>query len=465
MSKLLAGLVLAWAGALLAGCAGFSPDGGMDRVQGLVQERLGSAPQRLDGEAGQARLAQEVERLLAVPLTPDAAVKIALLNHRGLQAQLAELKVAEARLVAAGRPRNPGFVYGRFAQGEEREFERTFLVDLMGLITLPVRSEIERRRFAQVQLDTARQALALAQEVRAAWFDAVAAQEGVRHLEAAVGAAAAGAELAARMRAVGNFSRQRQLAEQLQYAELAAELARARHEATVARERLARLLGLRGAQRAYQLPETLPELPEELMAEGAALQHALDGRLDLMIAREELAGLARNLGLTRRTGLVNVLEVGWLNSTASHAPVKRGYEIELRLPIFDWGEARTAQAQALYTQALHRAAQLAVEAESEVLAVHASYRTAWALARHYRDEVLPLTERLMEEAQLRYNGMLIDVWGLLAQARARAQAARAATEATRDFWLAEANLRRALDGTGAVQALLARGGALALGGE
>ncbi|MCX7673203.1 MAG: RND transporter, partial [Thiobacillaceae bacterium] len=94
-----------------------------------------------------------------------------------------------------------------------------------------------------------------------------------------------------------------------------------------------------------------------------------------------------------------------------------------------------------------------------------SYRTAWALARHYRDEVLPLTERLMEEAQLRYNGMLIDVWGLLAQARARAQAARAATEATRDFWLAEANLRRALDGTGAVQALLARGGALALGGE
>ncbi|MCX7673674.1 MAG: RND transporter, partial [Thiobacillaceae bacterium] len=110
MSKLLAGLVLAWAGALLAGCAGFSPDGGMDRIQTLVQARLGSAPQRMDDEAAAERVAQEVERLLASPLTPDAAVKIALLNHRGLQAQLAELKVAEARLVAAGRPRNPGFV-------------------------------------------------------------------------------------------------------------------------------------------------------------------------------------------------------------------------------------------------------------------------------------------------------------------------------------------------------------------
>jgi len=54
---------------------------------------------------------------------------------------------------------------------------------------------------------------------------------------------------------VGNFSRLRQQREQLLYAELAAERARARQAAVRERERLTRLMGLAGAQRAYRLPE------------------------------------------------------------------------------------------------------------------------------------------------------------------------------------------------------------------
>lgn len=434
---------------LLAGCAGFSPDGGFARVEELSQARLGVKPQRMANPAYGERLAQEVERLLAVPLTADTAMQIALINNRGLQASFAELGIAEAELVQAGRPRNPGFSYGRFAQGDEREYERTFLFDLMWLITLPARSEIERRRFEHTQLKVAGEVLSLAQATRQAWFSAVAAQEAVRQLEEAVTAARAGAELAARMAEVGNFSRMRQQREQLLYAELAAELARARQASVQGRERLTRLMGLAGAQRGYRLPDRLPPLPGAPLDEPELVRRAMETRLDVRMAREELEGLARNLGLTRSTGLVNVLEVGWLNSTSNEAPVKRGYEIELRLPIFDWGGARTARAEALYTQALHRVAQIAVNAQSEVAEAYAAYRTAYDLARHYRDEVLPLTERLAEESLLRYNGMLIGVWDLLAAARQRVRALQAANLALRDFWIAQTNLERTLDGQGA----------------
>lgn len=450
------GLLLV-AASLLSGCASFSPDGGFERVQALAQERVGVQPRRVANEAEADSVAAELTRLLAAPLTADTAVRIALMNNRGLQARFAELGIAEAEFVQASRPRNPGFTYGRFSQGDEREFERGLLFDLMWLITLPARSEIEQRRFAQTQLEVAGEVLRLAQATRQAWFSAVAAQQTVRHLEEIVAAARAAAELATRMAEVGNFSRLRQQREQLLYAELAAELARARLTAVRSRETLTRLLGLTGTQRDYVLPERLPELPAAPREEPEIVRLAMESRLDVRLAREALAGLARNLGLTRSTGLINVLEVGWLNSTSNAAPVKRGYEIELRLPIFDWGAARVARAEALYTQAMHRVAEIAIEAQSEVVEAYMAYRAAYDLARHYRDEILPLTERIAEEGLLRYNGMLVSVWDLLADARQRIQGELAATLALRDFWLAETQLQMAMNGKGAGGLVLSGG--------
>jgi hypothetical protein len=68
------------------------------------------------------------------------------------------------------------------------------------------------------------------------------------------------------------------------------------------------------------------------------------------------------------------------------------------------------------------------------------------LAQQQRTEVLPTAQLLQDEAVLRYNGMFISVWDLLAQARATTQAVATATEAERDFWLAEVDLQLAVLG-------------------
>jgi len=97
-------------------------------------------------------------------------------------------------------------------------------------------------------------------------------------------------------------------------------------------------------------------------------------------------------------------------------------------------------------QSVHRTAEVAVNARSEVRESYSAYRTAFDLARHYRDEVVPLRKRISEENLLRYNGMLSSVFELLADARDQVATVTAAIEAQRDYWMAETDLQTALTG-------------------
>ena len=143
----------------LAGCASFSKDGGLDAVSTLTSERIGqdirlqrSAPPT---PAVQAELAQ----LLRQPLSADSAVRVALLNNRGLHASLLELGVAEADLVQAGRMANPSIGFSRMSGGGETEIERSVMFDLVGLLTIPLRRDIEARRFEGAKLAAATEAI------------------------------------------------------------------------------------------------------------------------------------------------------------------------------------------------------------------------------------------------------------------------------------------------------------------
>ena len=97
-------------------------------------------------------------------------------------------------------------------------------------------------------------------------------------------------------------------------------------------------------------------------------------------------------------------------------------------------------------QALHRTAQVAVDARSEVRESYSAYRTSYDLTKHYRDDVVPLRKRISEENLLRYNGMLIGIFELLADSRDQVASVTSYVEALRDFWMAQTNLETALSG-------------------
>ena len=432
--------------AALGGCASFSPDGGFAAVEKLAKDRLGKDLQWARSDADLDTIAKRVNELLAKPLTVDDAVQVALLNNRGLQATFQDLGITEAEVVQAGRLPNPGFSFGRLKRGDEIEWERGLHFNIARLLALPFIGQMEARRFEQSKAMVAMRMLSLAADARKAYFNALAAIEAVRYMRQVKQAADASAELARRMEQVGNFNKLQRAREQVFYADASLNLARAEQAQRATRERLTRLLGAWGAQSQFTLPERLPDLPKQAIELPDIERVALSQRLDVQGAKLAAEQTARNLGLTRATRFINVLELGVLRNSSNEAPTQRGWEIGLELPLFDWGGARVARAEAVYMQTVHRAAETAINARSEVREAYTGYRSAFDIARHHRDEIVPLRQRIAEENVLRYNGMLIGVFELLADARAQIASVNNYIESLRDFWIAQADLDMALIG-------------------
>jgi outer membrane protein TolC len=438
---------------LLAGCATFSPDGGMDAVQDIVGSTLSKNVVALrtpeDAETARATMVD----LLRRPLAAAAAVQIALLNNRGLQAAYDELAVAEARRVGESLPPNPRISLSRISSSAELEIERRVVADVLALVTLPARSDIASTRFRQAQFRAAEETLRVAGQARRAYYRAVAAREVASFLAQAQSAAETATKLAARLGETGAMNKLDQAREQVFYAELTAQLARARQRAVSEREALTRLMGLWGGDLDFKLPNALPGLPRHAQAPRTIEVEAVRRRVDLQIARMELEALARSYGVTQATRFINLLEAGYAGKTTkdkSSGEIIRdhGFDLELQIPIFDFGEVRVRQAEATYMQAVNRLTELAVNVRSQAREAYQAYRSTYDIAAHYRREVLPLRKIISDETLLRYNAMQIDVFSLLAEARQRIAATVAAIEAQRDFWLATTDLGVAVVGGG-----------------
>lgn len=434
---------------LLAGCATLEPEKNLADVQQLSTGRTAGVAvelQRPDAD-NQAAVAE----LLQAPLTAESAVRIALLNSPRLQQALLTLDLSDALRVQAGRVPNPHFSVAELAEGEQRELERALRFDVVGLLLLPWKSQWQSRQHELAKLQAAQDIVRLATEVRKAWINAVAAQQSVQYLGDVKEAAEAGAELARRMTRVGNFSKLQQAREQLVLADAAAQLARAQQRAVGEREQLTRLLGLWGAQTQYALVERLPDLPAQPAAQTEVEARALRERLDVRAAVAETTYVGDALGLVKTTGYLDGLTLAYKHTStvdgAGARAEKHGWELELPLPLFDWGTARNARAEAIYLQSAVRVRNVAVQARSEAREAYHGWRTAWDLARHYRDEVVPLRRFISDETLLRYNGMLLSAWDLLGEIRTQSQSVNQALEAQRDFWLADADLQLTLTGT------------------
>jgi outer membrane protein TolC len=440
----------------LAGCASISPDGLRSAVQSHAASRLPEGSQ-LPAPDPQTRDAaqQRMDEWLRQPLEMDQSVRIALLNNPGLQARLAQLGVQDADRVQALTLPNPTLALGRMVNHDEREIERQLSFGLVSLITLPWRSRWQGMQMEQATLAAAQDVLRLAADTRRAWLRAVAARQQLAASERMHEAAEAGAELARRMARVGNFSRLQQARELSIQQDTAAQLARARLAATAEHEQLARLMGLWGRRIDFRLPEQLPPLPQAataLRSGDDAEATALRERLDLRALRRDLDQLAERRGWARLGAMFGDIGLGYSRNTATekatgHSDVTRGWEIDLPLPLFDWGGAASGRARAEVQRSAAQLQQGAIQARAEARSSWLRYRTAWDLAHQQQAEVLPLRRFSQDGTLRRYNGMFVSVWELLAEARSSAQAVATATDAQRDFWLAETDLQLALTGT------------------
>ncbi|OAF07771.1 copper resistance protein [Bradyrhizobium centrolobii] len=436
----------------LSGCATFSPDSGMTVVSDITGLTIKKDVAFVRSAEDATQASDAVKRLLSRTLSVDAAVQVALLNNKGLQAAYNELALAEAELVQQSLPPNPVFSISRISGDGASEIERQVVGDILALATLPFRSDIARERFRQAQLKAALETLRLATDVRRADFRAVAANEMVGLLTDAKSTAEATARLATKLGQTGSMNKLDQAREQVFYAETTADLATTRQEAASSRERLARLMGLWGGDLDFRLPSQLPPLPRRPLTLPFIEADAVGHRIDLQIARLELVALAKSLDLTQATRFVTLLDVAGIDKR-THDPDtppfrERGFDVAFQIPIFDGGEVRVRQATETYNQAFNRLTEKAVNVRSQARDAYRTYRSTYDIAGHYQREILPLRKTITEEMQLRFSSMQVDVFALVMEARQRIASQRAAIDAKRNFYLAQSDLQTAINGGG-----------------
>ena len=432
----------------LTGCTSVNFDDTLHQVNQDLGEFSTTPLQLVQTQEQRLEQQQKTDALLSEPLQQYTAVQLALVNSPTLQALLAQSWSNAANAAQAGRILNPSFSFEQTTHLDEVEIGRRLSFGLLDILTLPLRQGIAERNIARARMQLSNDVVEQITQVRQAWVKAVAAKQNHGYATQVFDAAEASAELAKRMQAVGNFTKLQRARQQSFYADAATQLATAQHQATASKEALVRALGLTEQQAAaMKLPDRLPNLPTQPRSPDAVSQAANKGRLDIQLAQSQLNAAAKAQGLTEITSVVDI-ELGIRRDTvfdnaAGTATPRNGYEISLKLPLFDFGGLRRDAMNAQTLAAANPLEATVRNAGSNLRESYSAYRTAWDIANHYRQEVLPLRQLIADETLLQYNGMFIGVFDLLAESRNQISGVMAALAAEQQFWLADAALQAA----------------------
>jgi cobalt-zinc-cadmium efflux system outer membrane protein len=431
----------------LSGCTTVSLNAGFGEISTLVEERnatkiFWNSGSELDKEA-----TEKVLFLLRNKLTVDEAVQIALLNNRELQAVYSDLGVAQADLVQAGLLNNPIFDAAvKFpVSGGRPDLELSAIWNFLDIFYLPLRKRIAAARFEEAKLRVTGAVLDFSAQVRSAFHSHQANEQMLGLRQTIVKALTASLEVTRRLNEAGNitdleFARDRALAEAGKLALRSAEIA-----VRQSREELNTLMGMWGKETEWQTDGRLPDLPEQEVQTANLERDALIRSLDLSHARQRIVVAGEQLGFNRTTALISELDAGPLGEREDGS-WRVGPTLEFPIPLFDQGQARIGRAVAELRRSQQEYYALAIRIRSTARGVRDRMEGSRDRALYYRDILLPLHERIVNESQLQYNAMQLGPIQLLRAREQQIETAVAYVEALRDYWLARGDMGQILSG-------------------
>ena len=431
---------------LVAGCV-VPRKAGFDDVSKSLSKRTPYRVHWNQGTDADRQVADETRRLLSQELTVETAIQIALFNNPELQATYERLGVAQADVVQAGLLRNPriSFHYGfRILESGLDEIVGSVTGAFLDLFLMPLKKKLANAEFRRVKLEVADAVLAKVDAVADAFYAVQASTQIVAMRRTMLDAQQAATELAVRQHEAGNISDLDLSNEQAVYAQAKLDVARAEYQLLADRESLTRLLGVWGTDVEYKVAAKLPDVPAAEPDLAHLEQLAIEHRFDLAAAREELNGAAAALQVTKGTRVISGLDLGANGHRDPDGPTTLGPTVDLELPIFDQKQAEVARLRAQLHAAQHRSDALAIAIRSEVRQARNRLMAARLTIEYYAKTLVPLRERIVTLSQEQYNAMLLGVYQLLQAKQNEITSYREYIEAVRDYWIARADLERAI---------------------
>lgn len=426
---------------ILVGCTSTNPKASLDEVRRTVAVRTGQPVPGMGEEA--------VNALLQSNLTAQSAVTITLMNNRSLQAEFEEIGISQAELAQAARLRNIEITGSwRFPDHPPSIMNAGYSAagDFLDLLTLPARKKIATHALEQTKLRVANDVLRLAAEVQMMFYTVQADQELANRLAIIVEVNNAAADLAQRQYDAGNIN-DLDLGNQLaSAAQGRLDLMQAQAHTRTERERLNRLLGLSGSQANWKVADELPRLPVTDATVENLESFAVGQRLDLAAARKQEESIVAALRLKEKTRFIPGVTVGVSTERSTDGQRVTGPSLTLELPLFDQGQPAVARLAAQYRQAQNNRLALETNIRSEVRQAQDTLLAARAAVDHYTRILLPQRQKILRDTLLHYNAMQKSGYDLLAAKEREQMAERGQIEAVRDYWMARAELERAVGG-------------------
>lgn len=429
------------------GCTTISPKAGMNDVERSANERFGMRVEWIQDQAEDDAVRQTVQSMLASELSVDAAVQISLLNNPALQAEYEKLAISQADLVQAGLIRNP--VFSGFARFPDRSPSATnvelgIVYDFLDVLMRAGRMRLAATQFEQTRASVTHRVIEHATQTKAAFYGLQAAQQVEDVSRTIVDAGATSLELAARMNAAGNLSELALANEQALLEQARLDLAGVLAERLEARERMNRLLGVWGQDTGWKIGSRLPNVPGEETALEHLESEAVRNRFDLAGAKCEVDALSQSLEIARTWRWGTVAEIGVSGERDSGRQWTMGPTLSVEIPIFDQRQAVIARLEAELRESQNRLAALAIGIRSEVRSIRQRMLIHRDVAKHFRDVVVPLRERIVSLSQEQYNFMLIGAFELISARQREREVYRQFISAVRDYWIARSQLEAAI---------------------
>jgi outer membrane protein, heavy metal efflux system len=434
---------------LLAGCPSpaTSPD-----MQAVADRTRVPLPKLSAGEVSDAP-PEDIKKLLARPLDAEASVRVALLNNRELRADLRSLGIARGQMIQEGVLPNPR-VELELQPEQYSSIELRVEYNLTKLLLAPMKSGAAEHSLESARYQAAGAVLLLGYQVRASFAAVQAATQKLTLEKNMLETFAAAHEAALAIAQAGNTATLEVAQQELAYEKNRLLVSQAELTLMRAREALHRVLGVHGADTAYQVSPAFSPLPQGADFASADLEReALRANVDVQSQREELLALGKKTGVARTVGFLPDVEVDLHvlrrtedRPTTSSADYRFGGGVSVGLPIFDRMQGTRVSLEAQFDAALERYYGSAVRVRSTARELGAHWVSARRRALHIEQKVLPAQRRVVAQTLLQYNAMQLGVFHLLSARQAELETEGMLVDTLAEFWTADAALRALREG-------------------
>ena len=437
---------------VVSGCAGVSKQPSLSAIQEQVGQRINYTVLWNSSADTEKEVAQSIRRLLEKPLTVDAAVQIALLNNRRLQAVYEELGIGQAMVVDAGLTANPRF-HGNATlghsddQGHASGGEYTLEVgmDFLSILHARMPTSVAEAEYEVAKLRVTAAIMDLAAQTRLAYYRAQAVEQMLEMLRQIAVATKTGYEFSQRLFEAGNIPELDLLLQQSLSRDTQLDVASAELLIAESREELNALMGLWGKDVSWSTASRLPKVsakPEEL----ANLEKiAIENSIDLALARQIIISVGKQLGIAKATALVPSLDLG-VEMEHANSDWAMGPSIGFEIPIFDRNQGKVALAKSELRRRQQEFQALGIEIRAAVRAARRRLITARQAALLYHNEILPLRRKIVEQMQLQYNAMQVGTPRLLLAKQHEIEAGQAYIQSLYNYHVARLELEQILHG-------------------